>query len=44
LNFDNFNRSPICNFVANNLMVYPPMLGFGIPQRSYSYIMGRQKH
>jgi len=41
---DNFNNSYIGNFLRNTFNIYPPLMGFGIPQRTYSYIYGKPPH
>mmetsp|Transcript_463 Transcript_463/g.431 ORF Transcript_463/g.431 Transcript_463/m.431 type:complete len:183 (+) Transcript_463:128-676(+) len=38
---NNFDNSYIGNIVRNSFSMYPGLLGFGIPQRSYSYIHGK---
>jgi len=43
-NLDNFNNSHIGGFLRNMFNIYPPLMGFGIPQRSYSYIYGKPPH
>jgi hypothetical protein len=40
-NLDNLNNSFIGNFLRNTFNIYPPLMGFGIPQRTYSYIYGK---
>eukprot|EP01017_Pseudomicrothorax_dubius_P047179 TRINITY_DN8429_c0_g1_i2.p1 TRINITY_DN8429_c0_g1~~TRINITY_DN8429_c0_g1_i2.p1 ORF type:complete len:379 (-),score=48.09 TRINITY_DN8429_c0_g1_i2:129-1265(-) len=41
MNFDNLSRSPIGIMIANQFGLYPPLIGFGIPQRTPNYILGR---
>jgi len=43
LHFDNLNRSVLGSFMINNLNIYPPMFGFGVPQRTYTYITGKAR-
>jgi len=38
---DNLNNSNMGNYLRKNFNVYLPLLGFGIPQRTYSYIHGK---
>lgn len=39
-NFNNLYKSSFGSFLYSQLNFYPPLLGFGIPQRSNSYIKG----
>ena len=43
MNFYNVDRSLIGSMVVNEYRLDPALLGFGIPQRSQSYIIGRPK-
>lgn len=50
MNFYNVDRSGKCicmlvigSMILNEYRVDPALLGFGIPQRSQSYIIGRPK-
>ncbi|KRX01919.1 hypothetical protein PPERSA_05758 [Pseudocohnilembus persalinus] len=38
---NNLERSKIGTLISNQLQIFPPLLGFGIPQRTYSYLTGR---
>eukprot|EP01015_Nassula_variabilis_P022752 TRINITY_DN4205_c0_g1_i4.p1 TRINITY_DN4205_c0_g1~~TRINITY_DN4205_c0_g1_i4.p1 ORF type:complete len:198 (+),score=-0.13 TRINITY_DN4205_c0_g1_i4:64-657(+) len=42
-NFNNFNKSVLGNFILQQLNVNPALIGFGIPQRTYSYIYGKSR-
>lgn len=39
----NQSKLDIGTIISSQLNIYPPLIGFGIPQRSYSYIIGKQK-
>eukprot|EP01017_Pseudomicrothorax_dubius_P039466 TRINITY_DN6059_c0_g5_i2.p1 TRINITY_DN6059_c0_g5~~TRINITY_DN6059_c0_g5_i2.p1 ORF type:complete len:391 (-),score=84.12 TRINITY_DN6059_c0_g5_i2:80-1204(-) len=41
LNFDNLTKSPIGAMIATQFGLFPPLIGFGIPQRTPTYIFGR---
>ena len=43
MNFYNVERSSVGSMILNEYRVDPSILGFGIPQRSQSYIIGRPK-
>ena len=42
MNLDNFEGSTLVQVIRYEYGLYPPMVGFGIPQRTFSYIIGRQ--
>jgi hypothetical protein len=41
-NLRNFDRTILGEMLAS-VMIHPPVLGFAIPQRTYSYIMGKPR-
>lgn len=42
MNLNNFESSPLVQVLRYEYNLCPAMLGFGIPQRTASYILGRQ--
>jgi len=43
-NMSNFDNSFFGSMVKSNFSIYPPLLGFGVPQRTYNYIYGKPPH
>lgn len=41
LGLDNFDSSFLGQVIKLEYHLYPPMLGFGVPQRTSTYILGR---
>lgn len=39
---NNFDKSQIGKLVHTTFNYYPPLMGFGIPQRTSSYIFGKE--
>lgn len=42
MGLDNFESSPLVQILRYEYNLYPAMVGLGIPQRTASYILGRQ--
>ena len=36
------NKTALGNMILNQMNTYPPLLGYGIPLRTHSYIMGER--
>lgn len=43
MNFHNIDRSIIGSMIINEYQIDPALLGFGIPQRSSSYLFGKNR-